>query len=153
MMQIYAILENSIYIEMAIATLEKKGIPKPSIYAVPLDNRSEDRKLFDSLHNSDGTSLIDIGVALATAFSVIGTSIGFELAWGPIYWGLITAFIGFALGVAIRLFTEKVIKKRKRLQKGKHPEVILIIECETTMAELVENILWEHLALGVAKVK
>ncbi|MGX8791791.1 hypothetical protein ACW0TQ_08420 [Oceanobacillus sp. M60] len=152
-MQIYAILENNIYIEMAIATLEKNGIHKASIYAVPLDNRGEKRKLFDSLHNSDGTSLIDIGVALATAFSVIGTSIGFELTWGPIYWGLITALIGFILGVAIRLFTEKVFKKRKRLLKGKRPEVILIVECEKTMAELVENILWEHLALGVAKVK
>ncbi|MFD1385777.1 hypothetical protein ACFQ4Z_03115 [Oceanobacillus oncorhynchi subsp. oncorhynchi] len=152
-MQIYAALENNIYIEMAIATLEKNGIPKASIYAVPLDNRSEDRKLFDSLHNSDGTSLIDIGVALATAFSVIGTSIGFELAWGPIYWGLIASLIGFVLGVAIRLFTEKVLKKRKRLLKGKRPEVILIIECEISMTELVENILWEHLALGIAKVK
>lgn len=153
MMQIYAALENNIYIEMAIATLEKNGIPKASIYAVPLDNRSEDRKLFDSLHNSDGTSLIDIGVALATAFSVIGTSIGFELAWGPIYWGLIASLIGFVLGVAIVLFTEKVLKKRKRLLKGKRPEVILIIECEISMTELVENILWEHLALGIAKVK
>jgi len=153
MMQIYAILENNIYIEMAIATLEKNGIPKPSIYAVPLDNRGEERKLFDGLHNSDGTSLIDIGIALATAFSVIGTSIGFELTWGPIYWGLITALIGFVLGVVIRLFTEKVFKKRKRLLKGKRPEVILIVECEKAMAELVENILWEHLALGVAKVK
>ncbi|WP_339185142.1 hypothetical protein [Oceanobacillus sp. FSL W7-1293] len=152
-MQVYAALENSIYIEMAIATLEKNGIPKANIYAVPLDNRSEDRKLFDSLHNSDGTSLIDIGVALATAFSVIGTSIGFELAWGPIYWGLIASLIGFVLGVAIRLYTEKVFKKRKRLLKRKRPEVILIIECEKAMAELVENILLEHLALGVAKVK
>lgn len=153
MMQIYAVLENNIYIEMAISTLEKNGIPKASIYAVPLDNRKEERKLFDSLHSSDGTSLIDIGMALATAFSVIGASIGFELAWGPIYWGLIAAFIGFVLGVAIRLFTEKILKKRKRLLKGKRPEVILIIECETTMTALVENILWEHLALGVAKVK
>lgn len=153
MMQIFATLENNIYIEMAIATLEKNGIPKASIYAVPLDNRKEERKLFDSLHSSDGTSLIDIGVALATAFSVIGASIGFALTWGPIYWGLITALIGFALGVAIRLFTEKVFKKQKRLLKGKNPEVILIIDCEHTMAELVENILWEHFALGVAKVK
>ncbi|WP_040984494.1 hypothetical protein [Oceanobacillus jeddahense] len=152
-MQVYAALENNIYVEMAIATLEKNGISKTSIYAVPLDNRSEDRKLFDSLHSSDGTSLIDIGVALATAFSVFGTSIGFELAWGPIYWGLIFAFIGFVIGFAIRLFTLKVVKKRKRLLKGKRPEVILIIDCEKTMAELVENILWEHLALGVAKVK
>lgn len=152
-MQVYAILENNIYVEMAISTLEKNGIPKASIYAVPLDNRQEERKLFDNLHSSDGTSLIDIGVALATAFSVIETSIGFELAWGPIYWGLITGFIGFVIGVAIRLFTEKVLKKRKRLLKGKHPEVILIIDCEGKTAGLVENILWEHLALGVAKVK
>lgn len=152
-MQLYAIFENSIYVEMVITTLEKRGIKKESIYALPLDNRMEERRLFDNLHNSDGTSLIDIGVALATAFSVFGTSIGFELAWGPIYWGLITAFIGFIIGFAIRLFTEKVIKKRKRLLKGKHPEVILIIDCEEAQVELVENILWGHLAIGVAKVK
>lgn len=152
-MQVYSILENNIYLEMAIATLEKRGIKKEKIYAIPLDNRIENRKLFDGLHTSDGTSLIDIGMALATAFSVIGTSIGFELAWGPIYSGLISAFIGFVLGVAIRLFTEKVVKKRKRLLKGKNPEVILIIDCEEVQVELVENILWEHLAIGLAKVK
>lgn len=152
-MQVYAILENNIQVEMAIATLGKNGIPKENIYAVLLDNRKGERKLFDGPHGSDGTSLIDIGVALATAFSVIGTSIGFQLSWGPIIWGLIAALIGFVIGVAIRLFTEKVYKKRKRLLKGKHPEIILIIDCEGTVAELVENILWEHLALGVAKVK
>ncbi|UJL48344.1 hypothetical protein KFZ58_17580 [Virgibacillus sp. NKC19-16] len=152
-MQLYSIFDNNIYLELAIATLEKRGVKKESIFAVPLDNRMEERRLFDSLHTSDGTSLIDIGTALATAFAVAGTSIGFELAWGPIYWGLIFALIGFVLGVAIRLLTEKVFKKRKRLLKGKHPEVILIVDCEEERAELVENILWEHLALGVAKVK
>ncbi len=40
------------------------------------------------------TSLIDIGMVLGTAFSVIGASIGFKLLWGPIYWGLIGPFIG-----------------------------------------------------------
>lgn len=152
-MQVFSILENNIHLEMAIATLEKRGILKENIYAVPLDNRREDLQLFDSLHSSDGTSLIDIGVALATAFSVIGTGIGFKLAWGPIYWGLITAFIGFIIGVTIRLFTEKVVKKRKRLLRGKNPEVILIIDCQQAQVELVENILWKHFALGVAKVK
>lgn len=126
-MQIYSTFENTIHLEMAISTLEKKGVKKEAIYAVPLDNRMEERKLFDGIHTSDGTSLIDIGVALATAFSVIGTSIGFELNWGPIYWGLITSLIGFVIGVAIRLFMEKVVKKRKRLLKGKYSEVILIV--------------------------
>ncbi|MBY7145020.1 hypothetical protein KFZ56_18545 [Virgibacillus sp. NKC19-3] len=152
-MQLFSIFDHNVYLEMAISTLEKRGIKQESIYAIPLDNRMEERKLFDSLHTSDGTSLIDIGVALATAFAVIGTSIGFELAWGPIYWGLLSASIGFALGFLIRLFTEKVIKKRNRLLKDKNPEVILIIDCEEEQGELVENILWRHLALGVGKVK
>jgi len=138
---------------MAIATLEKRGIRKDCIYAVPLDNRKEERRVFDTLHSSDGTSMIDIGIALATVFSVVGTSIGFELAWGPIYWGVIAACIGFAVGFSIRLFTEKVYKKQKRLARGQNADVILIVDCEETMGELVENILWEHLALGVAKVK
>ncbi|MFD1040458.1 hypothetical protein ACFQ3N_18950 [Virgibacillus byunsanensis] len=152
-MQLFSTFENTLFLEMAISTLEKKGVKKENIYAVALDNRTEERNLFDSIHNSDGTSMIDIGIALATAFSVIGTSIGFELAWGPIFWGIMSAFIGFVLGVAIRLFTEKVLKKQKRVLRGKQSEVILIVDCDDSQGELVENILWEHLALGVAKVK
>lgn len=150
--QLFSTFDNTIYLEMAISTLEKKGIKKENIFAVPLDNRTEERKIFDTLHRSDGTSLIDIGMALATAFSVIGASIGFKLAWGPIYWGLIGAFTGFVVGFAIRLFMELVLKKNKRVLRGKHSEVILIIDCEETQAEVIENILWNHFALGVAKV-
>ncbi|WP_458415363.1 hypothetical protein ACNQFZ_10350 [Schinkia sp. CFF1] len=152
-MQLFSTFETTGFLEMAISTLEKKGIKKESIFAVPLDNREEDRKIFDNIHRSDGTSLVDIGMGVATAFSVIGASVGFKLAWGPIYWGLIGAFVGFVLGFAIRLFMELVIKKRKRVLKGKHSEVILIIDCEESQAELVEDILWSHFALGVAKVK
>jgi hypothetical protein len=152
-MQLFSTFEHTVYIELAIATLEKKGIKKENIFIVPLDNRTEERKIFDSLKRSDGTSLIDVGAALATAFSVIGASVGFKLSWGPIYWGLIGAFVGFILGFAIRLFTEKVIKKRGRLLKGFHSELIVIVECEEPQGELVENILFTHHALGVAKVK
>lgn len=137
---------------MAISTLEKHGILKENIFAVPLDNRIENRKVFDTIQRSDGITFIDIGIAMATAFSVIGASIGFKLTWGPIYWGLISAFIGFVLGFAIRLFIELILKRRKRVRKGKHSEIILIIDCEEAKAELVENILWEHFALGVAKI-
>jgi hypothetical protein len=152
-MQLFSTFETTGFLEMAISTLEKNGIPKGSIYAVPLDNRKEIPKIFDTLHRSDGTSLIDIGMGLASAFSVIGASIGFKLAWGPIYWGLIGAFWGFVLGFAIRLFMELVVKKNKRVLKGKHSEIILIIDCEETQAELIEDILWSHFAIGVAKVK
>src|SRR3954454_24499663 len=151
-LQFFSTFENNTFLEIAISTLEKKGIKKENIFAVPLDNCQEERRVFDTIHRSDGTSLIDIGMALATVFSVIGASIGFKLSWGPIYWGLIGAFIGFLVGFAIRLFTEVVFKKQKRKIKGKHPEVILIIDCEVTESELVENILWSHYALGVAKI-
>ena len=152
-MQLFSTFETTGYLEMAIATLEKRGIKKEDIFAVPLDNRKEDPKIFDTLHRSDGTSLIDIGMGIATAFSVIGASIGFELAWGPIYWGLIGAFIGFILGFAIRLFIELVVKKNKKNIKGRHSEVILIVECEESKSVLIEDILWSHFALGVAKIK
>ena len=94
-----------------------------------------------------------MGAALATVFSVIGASIGFKLEWGPIYWGLIGAAGGFMAGLAIRLFTEIVMKKKKRLLKGNHSELIVIVECEDAQGEMVENILFRHFALGVAKVK
>ncbi|MGD6896552.1 hypothetical protein [Bacillus sp. OG2] len=152
-MQLFSTFEHSISLEMAVSTLEKKGIKREKIYIVPLDNRQEKHKLFDGLNRSDGTSLIDIGAALATAFSVVGASIGFKLAWGPIYWGLITAAAGFLIGVGIRFFTEAIVKKKRRQLKGVHSEVILIVECEDAEGELVENILFGHYALGVAKVK
>lgn len=151
--QLFSTFDSNIYLELAISKLEKRGIKKENIYAVPLDNRTEEVRLFDSIHRADGTSLIDIGAALATAFSVIGTSIGFKLTWGPIFWGLISAFIGFVLGVAIRLYMEVVLKKRKRILKGKKSEIILIIDCVEAQADLVESILWEHFAIGVAKIK
>lgn len=152
-MQLFATFESNDFLEIAISKLEKEGIKKECIFAVPLDNRSEERKLFDSLHRSDGTTLIDIGMALATAFSVVGASIGFNLSWGPIYWGLISAIFGFVIGFVIRLFIELILKKKKRLLKGKHSEIILIIDCKEMQSELLENILWNHFALGVAKVK
>ncbi|MGD6965572.1 hypothetical protein ACQCVP_04035 [Rossellomorea vietnamensis] len=152
-MQLISTFENNAFLEIAISMLEKKGLKKENIFAVPLDNRTEERMVFDTIHRSDGTSLIDIGMALGTAFSVVGASVGFKLAWGPIYWGLIGAFIGFMIGFAIRLVTELVIKKKRRVLKGKQSEVVLIIDCEESQAELVENILWNHYALGVAKVK
>jgi hypothetical protein len=138
---------------MAISVLEKKGISREAIFVVPLDHRSVEGNVFDTTHRSDGTSLFDIAMALATAFAVVGASIGFKLAWGPIYWGLIATFIGFVFGLAIRLTHDLVIKKKKRVLKGKQSEIILIIDCADTQAEGIENILWKHFALGIAKIK
>lgn len=152
-MQIFSTFEHSTYLELAIIAIENIGIEKDHILAVPLRNRVEERKLFDSLHRADGISLFDKAAAFATAFSVIGASIGFALEWGPIFWGLIGGGIGFIFGFAIDFIYYKVIHKRDRLVQGKHSEVVLIIDCPREKAEKVEQLLWDNLALGVAKLE
>lgn len=147
-MQIFATFEHSLNIELVISELEQKGID--DLFAVPLDNRTEERKLFDTIHRSDGVSLSQTGLFLAVIFSTIGASRGFVLDWGPIYWGVIGAFFGFVLGFLFDLFVQKRVKKKQRVLRGKASEVIVIVQCEEKQKEQVEHILWDHLALGVA---
>ncbi len=152
-MQIFSTFEHSSYLELAIISLEKVGVKKEQILAVPLINRVEERRLFDTLHRADGISLFDKGAAIGTAFSVIGASIGFVLDWGPIYWGLIGGAIGFLIGFIIDYIIFKIVHKRNREVKGKKSDVVLVVECPSELVEKVEEVLWEHLALGVAKVE
>jgi hypothetical protein len=151
--QIFSTFEHSLYLELVLSALEKEGIHQEQIFAVPLTNRKTEQRLFDTLHNADGISLISKGAAIGTALSVVGASVGFRLRWGPIYWGLIGAAGGFLLGVLIDLFIYKVIKKKQRLLRGRHSDVILIVECEDRKSDSVETILWEHNAMGIARVQ
>jgi hypothetical protein len=153
MIQVFSTFEHSTYLELAISSLEKGGIKKENIFAVPLTNRKVEQRLFDTLHSSDGISFISKGAAIGTALSVVGASVGFSLKWGPLYWGLIGAGGGFLLGFLIDLLIYKVFKKRKRLLSHKHSEVVLILECEDNQADMAENILWHHLALGTARIQ
>lgn len=150
-MQVFATFDHSTYIELAIRKLEQKGID--TIFVVPLDSRKQDSKIFDTIHQSDGISLLNKGMFLAVIFSVIGASRGFILEWGPIIWGLIGAGSGFVLGFLIDLILIKVKHRNIKIMKGKKTEVILIVECKDEHGEMVEEILWAHLAFGVAKIK
>jgi hypothetical protein len=150
-MYVMSTFEHSIYVELALSALEIKKISKENILAVPLNNRTEQRKLFDTIHRSDGLSLFDLASALATAFAVIGASVGFRLEWGPIIWGLIGAIIGFFLGFSIDLMYVKKRKEQRKI-KGKTSELIIIIRCSNDQVQMVEKVLWDNLALGVAKM-
>lgn len=151
-LQIISTFEHSTYLELAITAVEQIGVQKEDILAVPLMNRVQERKLFDTLHRADGITLFDKGAAIGTAFSVIGASVGFSLEWGPIYWGIIGGVTGFIVGFLIDYIFYKVIHKRKRELKGKHSEVVLVINCSDELVEKVEGLLWDHLAIGVAKL-
>ena len=151
-MHVISTFEHTTDLELVLSELEMRNIPKENILAVPLNNRTEDRKLFDSIHGSDGVSLMDLGAVLATAFAVVGASVGFRLTLGPIIWGLIGAFVGFLIGFLIDLMINKSTRKQQRKMRGKVSELILMIDCNTRDVPMVEKILWENFALGVAKM-
>lgn len=149
-MYIVSTFDHSNYLELAITAIQMKGIPKENILGVSMDKRGEARKLFDSLHSSDGLSLLDLPMILATLFCLFGSIYGFLLAWGPILWGLIGLFAGFSLGLIIKLINTK--KYDNRQHKLNTTEVVLIIECSENQVEMVHDLLWEHHALGVRKL-
>lgn len=147
---IIATFDQSIYLEKAITAIEMQGIAKEDILAVALDKRGEERKLFDTMHQSDGLSLIDLAAILGTIFMLFGTIYGFVLEWGPIVWGLIGLVVGFALGLIIKLITTK--KHSNRHGGERASEVVIIIECKEDKIDMVKDMLWSHHALGLRKL-
>jgi len=149
-MYVVSSFEHSNYLELAITAIQMKGIAKENILCVPLDKRSEDRQLFDTIHTADGLSLFDLPIILATLFCLFGGIYGFILIWGPIMWGLIGICIGFSLGLIIKLITTK--KYNHRQKNLKSSEVVIIIDCDDHQSDMVKDTLWEHKALGVSKL-
>ena len=149
-MHIISSFEHSAFLELALNKLREKGIEKENIVAVPLQNRKEQPKLFDTIHRSDGESLLDLAAVLGTVFSVLGASFGFVLTWGPIIWGL----LGFAFGAIIGFMIDYLLtKKRKKSKTRLNTEVILIVSCKENEYEIVKRILFENMALGVGELR
>jgi uncharacterized protein YneF (UPF0154 family) len=149
-MHIISSFEHSAFLELAINHLQEKGIEKEDIVAVPLQNMKDQPKLFDTIHRSDGESLLDLAAILGTVFSVLGASFGFVLTWGPIIWGLLGLAFGAIIGFLIDyLLTQKRIKRKTTL----NTEVILIVSCKENEYETVKRILFENRALGVGKLR
>lgn len=149
-MQIFATFEYSTLLEVAITELEEKGIT--SIYAVPLDLRKREPRLMDSIHRADGLSFIDKGMVFAFMLATIGASKGFVWKGGPIIWGIAGAVVGLILGVILNwaIYLIKRDKNQLEIKKGKKGEVILVVTCEEHQTSVVEDILWDHKAFGVA---
>ncbi|WHY00504.1 hypothetical protein [Neobacillus sp. DY30] len=148
-MFVIATFENSLYIELAITALEEQGISKEMILAAPLDKRKAPRNLFDTIHNSDGFSLFDGPAILGTCLMLLGAIYGYELKWGPILWGIIGAVSGLLLGFLIKIL---ILRKNKWGSKNISSEIVLMVRCEENKWEMVEKILWDHLALGLTKI-
>lgn len=142
--------EYSNKLEAAITELQMRGIPKTSILAIPLDKRNEGRMLFDSVHSSDGVSMMAFPLILAMIGTFFGLVYGFQLTWGPILWGVIGAVSGFVLGLALRLLLAR--KNTHDQNRRKKYDAILIVRCEEGQANMVEDALWTNAAMGVSQV-
>ncbi|MDQ0252668.1 hypothetical protein J2S74_000040 [Evansella vedderi] len=151
-MHIVASFEYSTTLELALNKLEENGIKKGDIVVIPLDKREEESMVLDTLHHSDGKSLIDIAAILGTIFMLLGTIYGFILEWGPIIWGLIGLLAGALLGFFIDFFYTRKRNKMGKVTKEKTSEVIMTIKCHNNERKVIESILWEHNALGVGRV-
>lgn len=148
---IVSTFEHSVYLELAITAIEMKGIKKEDILAVALDKKGENVKLFDTIHSSDGLSLLDLPAILAALFGVFGGVYGYILTWGPLLWGIIAMAAGAIIGLIIKLVLIKKYNDTRHSDK-KGAEVVLIIKCIESQLEMVKDLLWSNKALGVSKL-
>lgn len=145
-----ASFEYSIVLELVISELEQKGIAEDQICAIPMNVPQKERQLMDTIHRADGLSIFDVATALGTVFMLFGVMWGFLWTWGPIAWGLIGLFTGGALGLVFKYVYYRLYA-RKQPPVGKTTEVMVIVACQKTEAEMVERVLAGHLALSVGR--
>lgn len=148
-MLIIGAFQHSIELEEALAELEQDGIYRSHILAIPMNIYPGDSKeSLEEFHDFYSKG-VEVGIACATACSVVGTSAGFRLNWGPIIWGLIAAFMGFVIGFGLYFF----FNKYSRLSDSKRfPEVTIIVQCSEQAADSVIRIMWKYEALKIGKV-
>jgi len=149
-MYIISTFDYSVNLEIAINSIQMKGVEKENIFAVPMDKANEKLNLIDTIHHSDSVSLMDLSAILGAIFMIFGSIYGFVLKWGPVWWGIIGLAFGFGVGIVIKLILlKKHLNKKKSIEE---PEVVLIIECRENLVEMVVDTLWSSHAIGVSKL-
>lgn len=143
--------DYSQFVELAITELEEKGIDKEKIVAVPLVQKDQNFGILDTIHRADGVSIFDTASVFATTGMTLGVIYGFIWTWGPIIWGLIGLIGGAAMGFAADYFLTK--RKITTGRKEKVPEIVLLVDCEISQKDWVEEVLRNNTAFGIGKVQ
>lgn len=110
------------------------------------DNSLEFNGYIDDLKSKG----IEVGMASATALSVVGTSVGFILYLGPIFWGLASGLIGFLLGFGLYFLFKK--SKSRNLPQIL-PEILVIVQCTEQQSRSISEIFWKYRALTVGRTQ
>ncbi len=147
-MLIIGTFEHSIELEQALAVLEHNGIPRKQILLIPMETAPAASFRYAENPLDIYYKSFEFGVACATLASVFGASVGFILTWGPILWGLIASFSGFAAGFGIYFLINKRLHSPK---KKKLPEVAVIVQCSESESAFVEETMWNYRVLTVGQ--
>ena len=147
-MPVISLFEHSLKLELAILELEKHHIRREMILAKSINKNSIEKKYLDP-YNADGLNLF-LASSIGMIVMLLGAIYGFTLYIGPVLCGL----IGLICGVLIGLFLDFIFKKRvrKKTIKKNRNDVILIVTCDESKVELVEEILIKHQTLGIVKL-
>lgn len=148
-MLIIGTFEHSLDLEQALAIMEHSGISRKYILVVPMEIDPKTPTQFYSNEHERYSKGIEVGIACATASSVVGTSVGFILALGPVFWGLTAALIGFTIGFGIYLLVKK--GNPRHLPK-KLPEITVIVQCSEDQSLLIKETMWRYRVLTVGQV-
>ncbi|MCL6637332.1 MAG: hypothetical protein K6T26_05225 [Alicyclobacillus sp.] len=151
-MYLFAVFSHSLDVELLLGDLASRGLGPDHVLAIPLDEkRSREVRLLDTLHRSDGYSLLDVTAILGTAGMLLGTVYGFVLPWGPIVCASV-GLLGFALvGLGLDLMLGRERRRLGRPRRLLAPEVALVIHCPARQADTVEQLLWHHQALSIGR--
>lgn len=149
-MRFIATFQHSIYLEKAISALESLGVLHEDIFVTPLNKQSEKSPWFKVVKRADGKNFMELITLLGAVGCFFGTVYGFVLYWGPVIWGLIGFASGSCIGVIIKTFAG--LAHSKNLNRVPNTEVVLIVDCETTLAHQTEDILWSNYAIGISRI-
>lgn len=149
-MLIMATFNYTLELEQALLILEREGIDRRGIMIVPMDSQGGNMGIAREPDSDWQQNSVGTGVAVGTAFAVIGICRGFILEWGPLIWGLISAGSGFAVGFGLYALLHFKVWKRGVAVRG--PEAAVIVRVGEENERLVRQVLWRHRALSIGRI-
>lgn len=147
-MYIFATFKYNMEMELTLRELEDLGLAKDQILVIPLDKVKFQTKTIDSMHRSDGRSLVDLSAIFGIIFMLLGVIYGFIFYLGPILWGLFGLLFGLIVGFLIDYYFTKKSEKNMRKRQA-DADFVLMIYCSKDKLEKIEHVLWNNLVLGV----
>jgi hypothetical protein len=146
-MELVATFPYTANVELVLIELERFGIPRSGLMAIPLQG-TEPYLTLKAVGNAGGTNW-DYGFVLGTVGMLLGSIYGFVLPGGPVLWAMGGLVGFFPIGVGITVaFRNRQIKRTRS-----EPQVVIWIRCEDRDTEQIRTMLIWHAAVGIGEVR